>query len=133
MTRILAMDIEEFKKNNPPLAKRSRLHRFRDQILSLRDNGYSYSQIADYLAQNGVPVSSVWLGRFINKELAKRGHTAGTAPQYNAAGSAAIPEAGQDPVEYPAHDPRAITQILGSPVDLDELAKYAPKRTREKP
>jgi hypothetical protein len=32
--------------------------------------------------------------------------------------------------EYPAHDPRLITQILSSRVDLDELAKYAPKRKK---
>jgi hypothetical protein len=32
--------------------------------------------------------------------------------------------------EYPPHDPRMIDQILGSTVDLDDLAKYAPKRKK---
>jgi len=39
-------------------------------------------------------------------------------------------EPDEEITEYPAHDPRLITQILSSRVDLDELAKYAPKRKK---
>jgi hypothetical protein len=125
------MDIEEFKKNTTPRAKRSKLQPFRNDILDLRENGYSYSQITEYLANKGINISVVRLGRFIKEQM-----HASVQPEVKKQNKVAT--AGEKPesdiadgiTDYPAHDPRAITQILGSPVDLDDLAKYAPKRNK---
>jgi hypothetical protein len=128
------MDIEEFKKNTAPRAKRSKLQPYLNDIVDLRSDGYSYGQIADYLANKGVKVSVVRLSRFVKEqqnqiqakpkpEAAKQKND-GTPEHKPGPG---IPEGLSG---YPPHDPRMISQILGSPVDLDDLAKYAPKRKK---
>lgn len=81
------MDIEEFKKKNPPKGKRSRLHQHRKQIFALREDGYTYSQIAEYLALNDVKVTTAWLCRFINNEMGK----GGKLPPESGQGKTAVP------------------------------------------
>jgi hypothetical protein len=124
------MDIEEFKKNTTPRAKRSKLHPFRNDIIDLRENGYSFSQIAEYLANKGLVISIVRLSKFVKEQVQT------TPPlevnQQKEAKPEERPETNltKGVSDYPSHDPRMITQILGSPVDLDELAKHAPKRKK---
>ena len=125
------MDIEEFKKKTTPRAKRSKLHPFRNDIFDLRENGYSFSQIAEYLANKGIAISVVRLSRFVKEQLQAK-----PPLEVNKQNKAAKPEEKPETTlikglsDYPSHDPRMITQILGSPVDLDELAKHAPKRKK---
>lgn len=52
------MDIAEFEKQFEPRAKRSRLEPFRAQILELKAKGYANDQVAQWLATNGVTISS---------------------------------------------------------------------------
>ena len=112
------MDIQEFKGKTQPRAKRSKLRPFHNDIVDLRENGYSFSQIAEYLANQGLAISVVRISVYFKNQF-----------------KVSPPEVNETPTvkelsDYPAHDPRMITQILGSPVDLDDLAKYAPKRIK---
>ncbi|MFB0827743.1 hypothetical protein ACEU07_20925 [Chromobacterium violaceum] len=59
------MDINEFEKQTPPKAKRSRLEPFRNQIFELKARGYANWQIAEYLKQNGVSVTQEAVRKYI--------------------------------------------------------------------
>lgn len=130
------MDIEEYKKKNPPKGKRSILHQYRSQIFALREGGYTYAQIAEYLSLNGVKATGVWVGKFINAELDKGGKSLAASGHKKETvrfeGRETEDEEMHDPSKYQAHDPRSITEILESPVDLDAYAKLAPKTKRTK-
>lgn len=130
------MDIEEYKKKNPPKGKRSMLHQYRSQIFALREGGYTYGQIAEFLSLNGVKATGIWVGKFINAELAKGGKSTAASGHKNETvqfeGRETEDEETQNPSKYQAHDPRSITEILESPVDLDAYAKLAPKTKRTK-
>ncbi len=126
------MDIDEFQQKTPPRAKRSKLLPFRSQILTLRDNGYAYGQIADWLATNGIVISPERLGRFIKEQ--QRLSTPESTGHISLVSARLEPVPVNEDVKgesvYGDHDPRRISQILSSPVDLDELAKHAPKRKK---
>jgi hypothetical protein len=81
-----AMDIEEFKKQVSPSAKRSRLEPFRSQILELKSNGYADWQVRDWLAGNGLEVSRQAVQQFFKKIASKPQPTEPQAPKVTAAG-----------------------------------------------
>jgi hypothetical protein len=126
------MDIDEFQQKTPPRAKRSKLLPFRSQILTLRDNGYAYGQITDWLATNGIVISPERLGRFIKDQqrLLAPERTQPLSLGSTALAAEPVSEDVKGETVYGDHDPRRISQILSSPVDLDELAKHAPKRKK---
>jgi hypothetical protein len=64
------MDIEEFAKGAHPRKKRSKLIPFKEQILALDVQGYSYPQIRDWLALNNVTVSMQMVHKFIAQQKA---------------------------------------------------------------
>jgi hypothetical protein len=80
------MDIEEFKKQVSPSAKRSRLEPFRSQILELKANGYADWQVRDWLAGNGLEVSRQAVQQFFKKIASKPQPPAQPAPRTSAIG-----------------------------------------------
>lgn len=62
------MDIEEFVKQVQPRKKRSRLIPFTDQIMRLKNEGYTDLQIRDWLEANGVKVSREMVRKFVVKK-----------------------------------------------------------------
>jgi len=61
----LKLDVKEFQKKVKPHARRrSRLDDFRAEIGELRDRGYSYAQIVDFLRANGVTVTAESVRRY---------------------------------------------------------------------
>jgi hypothetical protein len=60
------MDLEAFKQSVQPGGKRSvsMLQKFRDGICDLRSNGYTFSQIKDWLAANGVEASPSYIQQY---------------------------------------------------------------------
>jgi len=66
------MDKESFEKNTVPMARKSRLDPFRDQIFDLKEKQYANWQIADWLGSNGIKVSAENVRKFIKSREAKR-------------------------------------------------------------
>jgi hypothetical protein len=66
------MDIEEFVKQVQPRKKRSRLIPFRDQIMTLKTQGYTDLQIRDWLGQNGLAVSREMVRKFVAQQAAEK-------------------------------------------------------------
>lgn len=63
-----SVSVQEFMAQNQQKKGRvSKLHPFRDDILLLKNNGYSQGQILDYLRQNGLIVGLTTLNAFIKK------------------------------------------------------------------
>ncbi len=94
------------------------------------------SEIIKDLAESGLELSLVYFDTAL-KRIRKKRKTAksksiqaASMPYPATQTKAADSENSEEKTEYPAHDPRMIDQILGSTVDLDNLAKYAPKRKK---
>ena len=69
------MDIEEFKKQMQPRAKRSRLEPFQAQIFELKAKGYANWQVCEWLAANGLKISQEAVRKFIkSREEIERVH-----------------------------------------------------------
>jgi hypothetical protein len=66
------MDIEEFAKQVQPRKKRSRLIPFKDQIMTLKSQGYTDLQIRDWLALNKVEVSREMVRKFVAKQALEK-------------------------------------------------------------
>ena len=62
------MDIEEFVKGVQPRKKRSKLIPFKDQIMSLKTQGYTDLQIRDWLALNKIDVSREMVRKFVAQQ-----------------------------------------------------------------
>jgi hypothetical protein len=62
------MDADEFLKQVHPAAKRSRLAPFHDDIIKLRDRGYTLQQICDFLKLNNINISLAGLSKYLKKE-----------------------------------------------------------------
>ena len=65
------MDINDFKKHEPPGARRSRMEPFHGDIVSLKAEGYTDAQIAKWLATNGLDVSREAVRQFIKRHGGK--------------------------------------------------------------
>jgi phosphopentomutase len=65
------MTIEKFKKQNPPKNRTSILRKFKDEILQLKKDNYSGTQILDFLKNNEVETTKRNLYYFISRELKK--------------------------------------------------------------
>lgn len=57
------INLEQFKKENEPKA---RLHRYREEIVDLKESGYTLSQIVKYLEMVGTKTNKVAISRFLN-------------------------------------------------------------------
>lgn len=66
------MDIEEFAKKVQPRKKRSKLIPFKDQIMTLKSQGYTDLQIRDWLALNEVQVSREMVRKFVAQQAATK-------------------------------------------------------------
>lgn len=62
------MDIKEFVKGVQPRKKRSRLIPFKEQIMSLKTQGYTDLQIRDWLALNKIDVSREMVRKFVAQQ-----------------------------------------------------------------
>lgn len=65
------MDIEEFVKKHQPGKRTSQLDKYAKEIQTLKDQKYTHKQIKDWLATNGVEISSEAIRKFFNKLSAK--------------------------------------------------------------
>lgn len=98
--------------------------------------GVPRSEIIKDLAESGLDLSLAYFDTALKRirkkrKTAKRKSTQAASMPYPATQTKATDsENSEEKTEYPAHDPRMIDQILGSTVDLDDLAKYAPKRKK---
>lgn len=63
------MNLDEFMAATPPSRKRSPLWQHADAIRALKNKGYTYAQIREYLAKQGITVSTVRLCQFVRGEL----------------------------------------------------------------
>lgn len=62
--------ITDFKRNHKPLASRkSILDPYRNLILQLYSDLYSYGQISEFLSLIGIDAHSTTVGRFISKKI----------------------------------------------------------------
>lgn len=71
------MDVEEFAREVKPRRKRSKLLQFKDQIKTLKSQGYTDQQIRDWLAKNDLNVSRESVRKFIKNHLPELGHAPG--------------------------------------------------------
>ncbi|WP_321874506.1 hypothetical protein [Burkholderia ubonensis] len=134
------MDREEFEKTHDPAGRKSKLAPYLIDIRALRDNGYSLQQVLVYLKANGVEISlrglTAYLARHKDDEPAvskarpvKIKDTESTTKQ--APSPVKNDEVADDTAQSEAHDPAAINQVLGQPVNLEELARRA-RRSKDK-
>lgn len=65
------MDIDEFKKNTVPRAKKSKLDPYLLEIRLLKKEGYSNLQIKDWLEANKILVSQEAVRKFIKSREGK--------------------------------------------------------------
>jgi len=113
------MDIEEFAKGVHPRKKRSKLLPFKEQILALDLQGYTYPQIRDWLALNTVQVSMQMVHKFIAQEKAKSISTSSTVePEANKKTPAGEREPGE-----PTH--HTVTQADKIRAKLEEQKRNA--------
>lgn len=82
------MDVEEFARVVKPRRKRSRLLPFKDQIHTLKTQGYTDMQIRDWLARNNVKVSRESVRKFIKNHLAGADTEPASAGEHKVASSA---------------------------------------------
>ncbi|WP_124678920.1 hypothetical protein [Burkholderia cenocepacia] len=127
------MNREEFEKTTEPAGRKSKLAPFLIDIRALRDNGYSLQQVLEYLKANGVEISlrglTAYLARHKNDEPTTSSETRRmrTTPE-----TQEQPQRHSDEAKHSeSHDPAAINQVLGQPVNLEELARRA-RRSKEK-
>lgn len=59
--------IEEFMQREKPMARQSRLDKFKVQIFELRESGYSFEQIAKYLSECDVTISVEGVRKYVNR------------------------------------------------------------------
>ena len=81
------MDITEFEKQVKPRAKRSKLEPYKAQIFELKTKGYTNLQVSEWLALNGMKVTSEAVRKFIKTREGKEknappefGHDQKTTP-----------------------------------------------------
>ena len=61
------MNINAFVNSVSPCGKRSRLEQFRSEILQLKNKGYAYHQIQEWLASNEMTISRQAIEHFVRK------------------------------------------------------------------
>lgn len=116
------MDIEEFAKKVQPRKKRSRLIPFKDQIMTLKSQGYTDLQIRDWLALNEIEVSREMVRKFIAKQASAK------QPDSQASNVPANSITGSNTVEDPAIDQAAkpgMTQADKMRIKLEEQKRDA--------
>ena len=65
------MDLEEFLKRKKPQKRKSKLFNFRDEILILKKEGFTFKDIQEFLELNGIKSSINNIYFFYKRELAK--------------------------------------------------------------
>ena len=143
-----SMKLDEFMAGVGPKA-RSRLAPHLEDMLILRDRGYTLAQIRDFVCGNGVDTSASNLAAYLRRNSVRLRPQ--PQPAAVVAASSAPPSDGQrplpspaapiagatpkDPLErefkYGAHDPRRIDEILRNPPDMEALRKRGLEMARE--
>ena len=70
--------LEAFMKNNSPESKASCMEKYIEQIFHLKQNGYSYPQIRDWLKLNGITVTHQAIRQFVFRRI-KENSTSATS------------------------------------------------------
>ena len=81
--------LEAFMAQQPSHAKVSKLEPWREDILTLKNNGYTQKQILEYLDLNGIKVSQTTLNSFI-KVRQREQQTAATTKRADAQENARV-------------------------------------------
>ena len=103
------MGTEDFKKRHKPKGNVSPLRKYLDDILELKDDGYTHEQICLYLLEDkGLEVHVPSLTSFINR-VAKQGKTKSSNSGV------------KNPEKTSASDPSYFEKKKKPEVDLDEL------------
>lgn len=119
------MNVNEFSKSVQPRPTKSRLTPFINDIIELRNKGYTFQQIQKFLEKNGVITTPTNVIQFL-----KRQESTSTKKQSNkemkATPSKQIiqPEVEEEPF-IGSHRPSDLDKVMGQKVDMDALEKYA--------
>jgi hypothetical protein len=73
------MDISDFEKTMRPNGKRSQMDPYINQIFELKGKGYANWQIKEFLAHNGIHVTTEAVRQFIKS----RGNKLSTTPKFS--------------------------------------------------
>lgn len=68
----MKISVEEFMKQEQGSGKRSRLEPYKEAIMTLKSNGYSYEQIIKFLLQNDIEISKTALHNFVKSRSADK-------------------------------------------------------------
>ena len=129
------MDLNEFRQKNTPGHRRSRLDPYLAEILQLRTDGYSLSQIRVFLQARGVTTSNQNLAGFIARRAGVpapgRGvGAAGAVPPSPTVNSIAPTAEAADPVPS-ADNPETVLAQIGKAEErekrYDNLFKKPPR------
>jgi len=62
-------DVETFMKMHSPASKKSCMEKYMEQIIHLKNNGYSYPQIRDWLKVNEIEVTHQAVRQFTVRRI----------------------------------------------------------------
>ena len=134
------MDLENFKQSVVPAKRRGRLEAHAQSIAELVKDGYSVSQVTDWLNQQFLADGSTTITRQAVAKWWRRhgGRIVGGDP---ATSPAAVPARTDDlsngsyetlrtepSAPLPVTQPEELNDLLSRPVDLEELARKRKKR-----
>lgn len=71
----MKISVEEFMKQEQGCGKKSRLEPYKEAIMTLKSNGYSYEQIIKFLLQNDIEISKTALHNFVKSRSADKKST----------------------------------------------------------
>lgn len=114
------MNVDEFMAATAPArtGKRSPLWQHSEAIGALKSKGYTYAQIREYLAQQGITVSAVRLCQFVRTKL--------NITTYNTAGTTAVqhPKPRATPAGHAAPPVAPKRSSASSEITPEEMAEF---------
>ncbi|MBN3780476.1 hypothetical protein G3O06_23465 [Burkholderia sp. Ac-20345] len=125
------MDREAFERTTEPAGRKSKLAPYLIDIRALRDGGYSLQQVLSFLKANGVEISLRGLTAYLARHKDDEPTASAATRRIRTTTEATTGQAIAESTQSESHDPASINQVLGQPVNLEELARRA-RRSKEK-
>ena len=119
------MNVNEFSKSVQPSPKKSRLTPFINDIIELRNKGYTLQQIQKFLEKNEVITTL----QNVNQFLKRHESTSTTQQPYKEIKAISTKQINQSEAEEEpfigSHRPSDLDKVMRQKVDMAALAKYA--------